>query len=122
MAAEENRREVEMQIIEIGKRENALIVSVKGKMDVICAPEFEETMDRWISEGEINFIIDFSETAFISSSGLRSILVIAKKLETKGGKVILSGPKDAVKRVFEISGFSSLIPIYRSVDVALEQF
>lgn len=110
-----------MEIIEIGKRENTLIVSVIGRIDVVHAPEFEKSMDRWINEGEISFIIDFSETVFISSAGLRSILVTAKKVEAKGGKVSLTGPKDAVKRVFKISGFYSFIPIYDSVDAAFTQ-
>ena len=98
-----------------------LIVSVKGRMDVVHAPEFEKSMDRWINEGELRFIIDFSETVFISSAGLRSILVIAKKVETKGGKLSLAGPQDAVKRVFKISGFYSIIPIYDTVDAAFTQ-
>ena len=46
-----------MEIIEIGKKENTLIVSVKGKMDVIYAPEFEKSMNRWISVGELHFIM-----------------------------------------------------------------
>jgi len=111
-----------MEIVVIEKRENILMISVKGRMDVMYTPEFEKAMDRWISEGEINFAVDFSETVFISSSGLRSILITAKKLEAKGGKVVLLSPKDAVKRVFQISGFYTLIPIYDSMEAALEQF
>lgn len=110
-----------MEITEMGKKGGALILSAKGRMDVIYAPEFERVVGRSISEGETNFIVDFSEVEFISSAGLRSILVIAKKLEARGGKLSLCGAKDAVKRVFEISGFSTLIPICPSVDAALEQ-
>jgi anti-anti-sigma factor len=109
-----------MEIVEIGKRNNTLIVAVKGRFDVMWAPDFEKSIDRWISEGVLNFIVDFSETVFISSSGLRSILLIAKKLEAKGGKVLLAGPRDSVEKVFKISGFYTLIPIYQSVEAALE--
>jgi len=122
VASEEKHVEVKMELVEIGKRENTLIISAKGRMDVFCAPEFERTMERRIHEGKIDFVIDFSEISFISSSGLRSLLAIAKKLETKGGKLVLSGPKDAVKRVLEISGFYRLIPIYESVAAAVEKF
>ena len=48
--------------------------------------------------------------------------ITRKKLEAKGGKVVLLNPKDAVKRVFQISGFYTLIPIYDSMEAALEQF
>ena len=61
MVAEENSREVKMEIIEVEKKETTSILSIKGKMDVICAPEFERTMERRIHDGEIDFVIDFSE-------------------------------------------------------------
>lgn len=111
-----------MEIAEVGKKGSTLILSAKDRIDVIHAPEFERFVERYINAGEINLIIDFNGVVFISSAGLRSILVIAKKLESKGGKLSLCGAKDAVKRVFEISGFSMLIPICPSVDAALERY
>jgi anti-anti-sigma factor len=110
-----------MDIVETGKVDNALIVSVKGRMDVISAPEFEKAFDEWIDAGEFNFIVDFSNLEFISSAGIRSILVTAKKLEGRGGRVVLAGPKAAVKKVFEISGFYALIPIFETTDDALRE-
>jgi len=116
-----NLEEEDMEIIETGKNKNALIVSVKGRMDVLSAPEFEKKIGEWIEEGEINFVIDFSGLVFISSAGLRSLLITAKKLEAKKGWIALTSPKDVVKKIFEISGFHSLIPTYESVEAALEQ-
>lgn len=110
-----------MEIIETGKEKDALIVSVNGRMDVLSAPEFEKKIGEWIEKGELNFIIDFSGLVFISSAGLRSILITAKKLEAKKGRIALSSPKDVVKKVLEISGFYALIPTYESVEAALEQ-
>ena len=110
-----------MEIIEAGKKKDAFLIHVKGRMDVLSAPEFEKKMETWIEAGERLFIIDFGELIFISSAGLRSILITAKKLEAKNGKIMLSSPKDAVKKVLEISGFKALIPIYESMEAALEQ-
>ncbi len=78
-------------------------------------------MGELIEEGEVNFIVDFEELDYISSAGLRSILVTAKKLKSTNGKLLLTKLKDVVKEVFEISGFSKIIPIYDSMDAALEQ-
>ena len=74
-----------------------------------------------IAGGEIRFIIDFEALDYISSAGLRSILVIAKKLKAQDGQILLCSLKDAVKEVFEISGFSSIIPIHESVEAAIAQ-
>jgi len=107
--------------ISVKKEGKALVVSVAGRMDAVSAPEFERKLGDRINEGEVNFIIDLSELDYISSAGLRSMLVTAKKLKAKDGQILLAALKDTVKEVFEISGFSSIIPIYESVETALAQ-
>ncbi|MBN1277716.1 MAG: STAS domain-containing protein [Deltaproteobacteria bacterium] len=109
-----------MEII-YNKTGKASVVSVSGRMDGVSAPEFEEKLSAWIAEGETSFIIDFGSLDYISSAGLRSILVTAKKLKAKNGRLLLCTLKDTVKEVFEISGFSSIVPIYESVNSAVEQ-
>ena len=109
-----------MKIINHGKKKNAVKVSVDGRMDAVSAPEFETKLEAWIDEGDNVFIIDLSELDYISSAGLRSILATAKKLKAKKGDILLAALQDAVKEVFEISGFSSIIPIYDSMEAALE--
>lgn len=101
------------------KEKNATVVSIKGRMDSISSPEFEKELSELMAEGQINLIIDFGELDYISSAGLRSILAAAKKLENKEGKLLLSALKDMVKEVFEITGFTAIIPVYESVESAL---
>jgi anti-anti-sigma factor len=64
-------------------------------------------------------VMDFSQVNFISSAGLRVILLVAKKLEQVKGKVKLCGLNATLKDVFEISGFSKLFEIVPSVNEAL---
>lgn len=103
------------------KEGNATVISVKGRMDAVSSPEFENEMEGLMAEGEIAFIIDLGELDYISSAGLRSILATIKKLKAKEGKLLLAQLKEMVKEVFEISGFSAIIPIFDSVDAALEK-
>jgi stage II sporulation protein AA (anti-sigma F factor antagonist) len=110
-----------MEIVDGGKEKNAVIVYVKGRMDAVSAPDFEKKLGDRIDAGETNFVVDLAELDYISSAGLKSILVIAKKLKTKNGQIMLSALQDAVKEVFKISGFSSIIPIRESVEAALAQ-
>ena len=109
-----------MEIIEAGKEKDTKIISLNGRMDAISAPDFEEKMGQWLNEGETSFIIDLLELGYISSAGLRSILVIAKELKSKDGKLMCAAPQDEVEKIFRISGFSSMIPTYESLQVALE--
>ena len=109
-----------MMKIQIKKDEMGTVVSVKGKMDAVSSPEFDKEMKRLIEEHGGNVIIDLGELNYISSSGLRSILAAGKDLKEKGGSLLLASLTDMVKEVFEISGFSSIIPIYESVESALK--
>ena len=109
-----------MDIINNGKEKNAVKVSVKGRMDAVSAPEFEEKMVAWVDQGETSFIINLGEVNYMSSAGLRSILVVAKKIKEEGGKLIFVNLRDEVQKIFRISGFSSMIPTYESLETALE--
>ncbi len=103
------------------KEKNAVVVSVKGRMDAVSSAEFEKELDASMADGENIFVIDFGELDYISSAGVRSILIAANKLKAKKGYLSLCALKDLVEEVFEISGFSSIIPIYDSVESALAQ-
>lgn len=100
------------------KREEVTIVSVKGRMDAVASPEFDRELNDRMAGGEKTFIIDFAELDYISSAGLRSILAAAKRLKEHGGQLSLASLKEVVREVFDISGFSSIIPIYESVESA----
>ena len=103
------------------KDDKALVFSVKGRMDATSSPEFDKEISELMSQGEKDFIVDLSELDYISSAGLRSILSTVKKLKAKEGKLYLAALKGVVKEVFEISGFSTIIPIYESVESALSE-
>ena len=105
--------------IQTRKEKNAAVVSIRGRMDAVSSPQFEKELSELMAEGEKNFIIDLGELDYISSAALRSILVTVKKIEKKEGKLLLSALKDMVKEVFEISGFTAIIPVYESVESAL---
>ncbi|MGD8387131.1 MAG: STAS domain-containing protein [Desulfobacteraceae bacterium] len=100
------------------KQGDIVVISVKGRMDAISAPEFEKDLDTRIGQGQMRFVIDLADLDYISSAGLRSILALAKKVKTGEGMLHLAALKEPVKEVFDISGFSSIIPIFDSVDTA----
>ena len=104
--------------IDVKKEGQAVIIALTGRMDAVSAPQFDKTVDDFIEEGETRILIDFKTLEYISSAGLQSILALAKRLELINGAVLLSDLNGAVKEVFEISGFSSIFPIYDNLDAA----
>ena len=95
-------------------------ISLEGHPDAVTSVEADSEITRIIEAGQIKLLIDLSELTYISSAGLRVLLVAAKQLQQKAGKIVLCSMTPGVKEVFEISGFSSIFKIFPSVDDAME--
>lgn len=103
-----------------GRTDNGrLIVTVEGRMDAVSAPEFDRKCEEWIAAGATMVVLDFGGLEYISSAGLRSLLVLGKKLSSRKGKVVIASLKDVVREVFTISGFGSIFTVADSVEAAL---
>lgn len=100
--------------MEISERKegNVLVVSVKGKMDAVTAPEFDKQFEGWTAAGESAFVVNFSGLEYISSAGLRSVLASAKQLKAGSGRLLFAGLRGPVREVFELSGFYSIFQIF----------
>jgi anti-anti-sigma factor len=82
-----------------------------GRLDAGTAAAHEKSIQELLV-GEVNSIaINLSEVDFLSSAGLRVLLVAAKAAQAKGGKVVLIAPKPAVLDVLEASGFAKFVQI-----------
>ncbi len=98
--------------IDTRKEKETVIVSVRGRMDALCAPDFDRILERCLEQGESRFVIDFGALEYISSAGLQCILEAARQLEEGKGEISLADLKGPVREVFEISGFD---PFSRSM-------
>ena len=85
------------------------------------ATVFEAHCDQWIKKGTGSFVFDFSELEYLSSAGLRSIISVSKKVKPAGGKVVICGLKGPVKEIFDIAGFSALLPVCETVSEAAKK-
>lgn len=103
------------------KAKDCIIVSVKGKMDAVTSPNFEKSLSELIGRGEKILLMNLGGLEYISSAGLRSILVTAKHLKATEGKLLFCGLQGPVRDVFRISGFASIFQIYDSQDEALQR-
>ena len=99
--------------MEIEKTTNGetLNAKVSGRIDTTTAPSFENEIKTSLDNiSELN--IDFSDVEYISSSGLRALLVLHKLMNSKpNGTMVLKNVKDVVKEVFEVTGFSEILTI-----------
>ncbi|MFH1350060.1 MAG: STAS domain-containing protein [Pseudomonadota bacterium] len=103
------------------REKDAIVVSLKGSLDTLSYIDFDKTMEALMAQGDKDFIFDLAELEYISSSGLKSLLTMGRKLENRGGHLFLFSLQNMVKDVFKISGTSTIIPIYESLEEAFAQ-
>jgi len=90
-----------------------LVAELSGRLDARPAPDFERDALAAADglERERGMLLDLSRLEYISSAGLRSILLLARRLSGSGGRVVLCGMSGVVKEVFDISGFDSFLAV-----------
>ena len=112
-----------MKIEVAEERDNgALVLLPVGRLDSANSRAFESIIMEHINNGEQRLIVDFNRLDFISSSGMRALLIAAKKLKASKGKLVLCAMQDHIQEVFLISGFDQIIPIRDSRQSAMALF
>lgn len=101
------------------KIDGQVVISLSGRIDSTAAVEFEEKLIEIIDAGCHIMVVEFQHVQFISSAGLRVLLLAAKKVKPYGGKLLLCEMSKDVREVFDISGFSSIFEIHDTVNNAV---
>lgn len=110
-----------MQITEIIEN-NTSIVTISGSVDALTAGEVTHFLSGRISAGMNQIILDMSRIDFMSSAGLRSILIALKESRQLGGDLYLAGAQGGVEKVLKMSGFTSVVKTFPSIEDAKEEF
>ncbi|MEI6807549.1 MAG: STAS domain-containing protein [bacterium] len=105
--------------IRIKQEANATVVSVTGILDAVTSPEFSGKLNELISGGVIALVVDLDGLDYISSAGLRVLLITAKQIKAKAGQLRCANVKGPVKEIFDISGFGTIFKTDDSVAAAL---
>jgi len=107
--------------IEIVTKGDFKIAALNGRLDTTNAGEFERQMTVLLDGGCTGLILDCSGLSYISSSGLRVFLVIQKKMKLVNGRFRLCGLLPAIQEIFDIAGFSVILPIFPDSDSAIKE-
>lgn len=92
------------------KSGNELNVKVAGRLDTNTAPELEQAIIAEV-DGLMAITLDLADLDYISSAGLRVVLMLHKTMASKKGTLTIKHPKEEVMEVFDMTGFSSFLNI-----------
>ncbi len=97
-------------------------VRIAGNLDTQTSTVAQERLTQLIDDGATKILVDFEDLNYISSSGLRMLLVAVKRLEGTSGQLRICNPNKLVREVFDTSGFSDIFSVYKSQAEALDGF
>ena len=86
-----------------------LDIALEGRLDTMTAPDLEKELKDCLADVK-ELTIDMAKLEYISSAGLRTLLMAKKTLHNKGTVKVVNA-NDIVKEVFEVTGFDSLLDI-----------
>ncbi len=110
---------MEISAIQLGR---VVVVKIVGNLDGLTAEKASTFFSSQVREGAIRLVTDFSEVEYVSSAGLRVLLATVKAVRLVGGDLRLAALREAVMPVLELSGFSTMLQVYPSIEQAIGSF
>lgn len=91
------------------RNQTTLAVALNGRLDTTTAPQLEAALNDSL-DGIGELTMDFSGLEYISSAGLR-VLLVAQKRMNKQGSMVIRNVNDDIREVFDITGFSDILTL-----------
>jgi anti-sigma B factor antagonist len=102
--------------------EKCMIIGIQGRLDTISSTVFEKQLMELMDQQFTRILVNCSQMDYISSSGLRDLLIALKKITLARGKFVICGLQENIREIFEISGFTTIFEIYPGEEEALGVF
>jgi anti-sigma B factor antagonist/stage II sporulation protein AA (anti-sigma F factor antagonist) len=102
---------------------NVILLRVEGRIDHLTAKSFEDALlpQLTVCTGEAKkALMDLSGVPFMSSAGLRVLMLAAKQCQRQHGSIVLAALPALLQEVFKISRFDLLFKSFDTVHAALE--
>ncbi len=97
-------------------------ISINGRLDTSNYGMLEKTLMSHIDAGHHKILIDCDNMDYVSSSGLRILLMALKRISLAKGRFILCNLQENIREIFEISGFTTIFEIYPEREEAIAAF
>ena len=97
-----------------------LVVEVEGQLIVGNRQEFKQKILDALEAGERRFLVDFTNTGYIDSSGLGVLVSLSKKIRDEGGELRLAGLNEDLRTLFELTKLDTLFAISDTAADALK--
>jgi anti-sigma B factor antagonist len=97
--------------VSVSTRADAATVRIAGDLDCYTAPQLRAALLALVDEGARQVTLDVAGTQFVDSTGLSVLVGGLKRLRDQGGNMVVRSPNDTTRRLFEITGLSTVFDI-----------
>jgi len=108
--------------IERDIRSGVICLVLSGRFDEFAVSEAEKAFAETVNADHVRVVLDLSGVEYVTSSGLRTILMLNRAVQNRAGALRLCGLTPFVAQVFDVSNFTSVFEIHPSIDTALLSF
>jgi anti-anti-sigma factor len=102
------------------KIEEVNVIHIGGSLTVAVAQDFFSQVVSLLERGETVFLLEMSSVDFIDSTGLGTIVRLAKRVREAKGQLRLSDPQPKILEMFELTRLDKILPIFKTQEEALE--
>jgi anti-sigma B factor antagonist len=106
----------------VNRQDDVTVVDVEGQLIVGNRQELKQRVLEELDRGDRKFVIDFSNTGYIDSSGLGVLVSLSKKIREQGGELRLASLNEDLRTLFELTKLDTLFRIADTRGGALEGF
>lgn len=93
-----------------------------GRFDEFATADAESEFAALVRDGAKKVVLDLSGVEYVTSSGLRTILMLFRAIQNQQGTLKLCGLTPFVAQVFDVSNFSAVFEIFPSAELAVRSF
>ena len=98
---------------------NYWLLRIPSSLDIQTSEVAEKEVKQVDASARRCLIVDMSECAFVSSSGIRFLVIASKQFRSAGGEMVLAGVRKSVRDLLSICGLGKMFPTHDSVDAAI---
>jgi len=103
-------------------KSGVVVVAVDGQLIVGNRQDLKQKVLDALEKGGRKFVVDFTRTGYIDSSGLGVLVSLSKKIRELGGELRLAGLNEDLQTLFELTKLDTLFSITRTPEEALAAF
>ena len=100
---------------------DAIVIAPSGRLDHENSESFREGVKAHLdgASGGASIVLDFSDLEYVSSAGLRALMLVMNQAKAQGTRVVVAALQPVVAEIFEISRFNMVFSVFATVREAL---